>query len=164
MNYQKLWTRNLTPTKTFVSKKFCFVWCLTSQSTAMVMSGQSVHLTTLFFYQYLMHMLLHVTDKNPSWISGREENGRRNYFKINLHKVWDLRPGSNSRPLYLQSDMYLQLDTLPTELRGPALPRKENHLKKKKSTSWVWEQQQKILGEFDFFYISLYPPKTASFH
>ena len=32
--------------------------------------------------QYLVHILSLVTD-NPSWISGREENDRRNYFMIN---------------------------------------------------------------------------------
>ena len=68
------------------STLFCLVWCLTSQSTAMVMSGQSVYLTTLFpgqawlqvsGNQYFVHILLLVTDNNPSWIRGREENGHR---------------------------------------------------------------------------------------
>ena len=31
----------------------CLVWCLTSQSTAMVMSGWSVHLTTFFSWASL---------------------------------------------------------------------------------------------------------------
>ena len=33
-----------------------------------------------------MHILSVVTDNNPSWIRGREENGGRNYFMINLHE------------------------------------------------------------------------------
>ena len=56
---------------------FCFV-ALCPKSTAMVMAGQSVHLTTLFSWntslnkfvqgvnQYLMHILSLVTDNNPS--------------------------------------------------------------------------------------------------
>ena len=70
-----------------------------SQSTAMVKSWQSVHLTTLFscasltkqVNQYFLHILLLVTDNNPSWISRREDNDRRNYFMINLHK--SMEPG-----------------------------------------------------------------------
>ena len=74
----------------------CLVWCLTSKSTAMLMVGSSIHLTTLFFlgkldlavtcYQYFVHKLLLVTDNSPSWISGREENGLRNYFMTNLRE------------------------------------------------------------------------------
>ena len=40
-----------------------------------------------------MHILSLEPDNNPSWISGSEENGLRNYFMINLHKSigpdWD---------------------------------------------------------------------------
>ena len=36
--------------------------------------------------QYFVHTLSLVNDNNPSWISGREENGRRNYFMINLRE------------------------------------------------------------------------------
>ena len=53
-----------------------FVCCFTSQLTAMVMSGRSVHLTTLFLgrleqavNQYFMHILLLVTDNIPSLIN-----------------------------------------------------------------------------------------------
>ena len=66
----------------------CMVWILTSQSTAMVMSGQSVHLTTLFSWASLIKPYTStslVADK-PSWISGREENGQRNYFMSNLNE------------------------------------------------------------------------------
>ena len=50
-----------------------FVYCITSQSTAMVMSGWSVHLTTPFSLdrleqvvnQYLVYIHLLVTDNNP---------------------------------------------------------------------------------------------------
>ena len=60
----------------------------------MVVSGWSVYLTSLYFLgkldkavnQYFVLILLLVTDKNSSRIRGREENGRRNYFMINLHK------------------------------------------------------------------------------
>ena len=51
----------------------CLFCCFTSQSTAMVMAGRSVDLTTLFLdkleqavNQYFVHILLHVTDNNPS--------------------------------------------------------------------------------------------------
>ena len=50
-----------------------FNCCLTSQSTAMVMGGRSVHLTKLFLdkleqavNQYFVHILMLVTDNNPS--------------------------------------------------------------------------------------------------
>ena len=50
----------------------CFV-ALRPKSTAMVMAGRSVHLTTLFFLgkleqevnQYFVHILALVTDNNP---------------------------------------------------------------------------------------------------
>ena len=49
----------------------------------MVMSGQSVHLTTMFFLgkldlavnQYFVHILSFVTDNNPSLISRRRKIG-----------------------------------------------------------------------------------------
>ena len=51
----------------------CFV-ALRPKSTAMVMAGRSVHLTTFFFLgkleqainQYYVHILSLVTDNNPS--------------------------------------------------------------------------------------------------
>ena len=52
----------------------------------MVMLGRSVHLAKLFSWASLtkqLHILSLVTDNGPSCISGREENGRRNYFMIN---------------------------------------------------------------------------------
>ena len=62
----------------------------------MVMSGRSVHLTTLIFWtvnQGFIHKILLITDNNPSWIGGREEYDHRNYFMIHLHEsmgtVWD---------------------------------------------------------------------------
>ena len=70
----------------------CLFCCFTSQ--AMAMAGRSVHLTTLFFLgkleqavnQYFVHIISLVTDNNPSWISRREENDRKNCFIINLHE------------------------------------------------------------------------------
>ena len=67
-----------------------------SQSTAMVMLGRSVYLTTLFFLgkldlavnQYFVHVLSLVPDNNPS--RRREENGWRNDFMINLHESMGL--------------------------------------------------------------------------
>ena len=52
-----------------------FFVALHPKSTAMVMAGRSVHLTTLFLgkleqavYQYFVHILSLVTDNNPSWM------------------------------------------------------------------------------------------------
>ena len=65
----------------------------------MVMSRWSV----LFFLgkleqavnQYFVHLLLLVTDTNPSSMDlwGREENDGRKYFMINLHE--SMRPGQD---------------------------------------------------------------------
>ena len=51
---------------------FCFVWGLTSRSTAMFMLRRTVHLATLFLgklylavNQYFVHVLSLVTDKHP---------------------------------------------------------------------------------------------------
>ena len=60
-----------------------------SQSTAMVMAGRSSHITTLFFLgkleqavnQYFVHILLLVTDSNPSFLNGSAE-GRRMTVEI----------------------------------------------------------------------------------
>ena len=57
-----------------ISKLFVCLFCyFKSQSTAMVMAGRSVHLSTLFLgkleqevNQYLVHILSFVTDNNPS--------------------------------------------------------------------------------------------------
>ena len=70
------------------------MFCLfVPKPTAMVMSGRSVHLTTLFSWANLnkrltstVHILSLVIDNNSlKWFSGREENGRRNFFMVNLH-------------------------------------------------------------------------------
>ena len=52
---------------------FCLFCCFTSQATAMVMAGLSIHLTTLFpgqtkqaVNQYFVHILSLVTDNKPS--------------------------------------------------------------------------------------------------
>ena len=61
-----------------------------SQSTAMVMSGWSVYQNKLFpgqANQYFVHITSLVTDNNPSLISERDENGRRDDFMINLCDV-----------------------------------------------------------------------------
>ena len=64
-------------------------------------------------YFSLFVLMLNVPD-NPSRISGREKNGRSNYFKIKSPRKYWTRPRSNSQPLYLQSDMHLH------RLRCPA--------------------------------------------
>ena len=58
-----------------ISLFVCFL-ALRPKSTAMVMMGRSVHLTTLFSWAGLNKRL-----------TSREENDRRNYFMINL-EVW----------------------------------------------------------------------------
>ena len=73
------------------NKLICSFCCFTSQSSAMVMAGRSVHLTTLSwaraFNQYFVHILSLLTDNTLlEWFSGREENDRRNYFMINIHE------------------------------------------------------------------------------
>ena len=81
---------NKTPHILFV----CLVRFFTSQSTARVMSGQSIHLTTLFSWASLTKRLtstlctylrLLLTKTLPE-SAEREENGHRNYFMINLHE------------------------------------------------------------------------------
>ena len=65
---------NLAGNHIYVVFSFGLISCLTSQSTAMVRLGWSVHLTTLFFLgkldkevnQFFMHILSLVTDNNPS--------------------------------------------------------------------------------------------------
>ena len=94
-------TVNVLKFRTFYSFRFqieylifvCFV-ALHPKSTAMVMAGQSIHLTT-------------------------QENDRRNYFMIILHESMGPGPGSNSQLLDLQSDLHLLPDTLLTVLPGP---------------------------------------------
>ena len=80
-------------------------------SFGLVMPGPSVHLTTLFSWASLTKQLtstLCVTDKLP-WFSGREENGRRNYFLINLHESMEpgWAPGSAVRHVVWGFDLDL---------------------------------------------------------
>ena len=94
-------------------RQWVLVWFFTSQSIAMVMSGQSVHLSTIYHTyflgkldlavnQYFKHILLLVTDNNASWISGRENDCRNISWAISM-KVWDqggielATPGSAAR-------------------------------------------------------------------
>ena len=118
-------------TVSYDNQQYCLflyftVWFFTSQSTAMVMSGRSVHLTTLFSWasltklltstEYFMYILLLVTDNNQSWISRREENGCRNYFMMNLHE--SMGPGHDwTRHPWICSQTCIWL--LPTALHGP---------------------------------------------
>ena len=84
------------------------VWCFMSQSTAVVMLRWSVYLTTLFLLgksqavdQYFAH-----TYSNPSWISGREENGCINYFMVNLCKSMGLGRDWNCYPSICSQTRY----------------------------------------------------------
>ena len=68
----------------WLMKIFVCLVAFRPKSTAMVMAGQSVNLTALFFLgkleqavnEYFVHILLLVTDNNP--FSRREENDHRN--------------------------------------------------------------------------------------
>ena len=79
----------------------CFV-ALRPKSTAMIMAGRSVNLTTLFSWASLNKQLtstsctyfcLQLTTTILEWFSGREEIDRRNYFMLNLHK--SMGPGGD---------------------------------------------------------------------
>ena len=88
------------PERDFISfMSVCFV-ALRPKSTAMVIAGRSVHLTTLFSWASLNKQLtstlctyfrLWLTTTLLEWFRGREENDRRNHFMINLHK--SMEPG-----------------------------------------------------------------------
>ena len=73
----------------------CFV-ALPPKSTAMVMAGRPVHLTTLFPGQAwtrctsCTYFRLKLTTTLLKWFSGRKENDRRNYFMINVHESMGL--------------------------------------------------------------------------
>ena len=105
---------------------FCLVWLFTSQSTAMVMSGWSIHLITLFSCASLINQLTSTSctyfrlQLTTSLLESVE--GRRMAVKLfhdqSLQK-YESSPGANSRPLDLQSDTYLQSDTLLTALCCP---------------------------------------------
>ena len=78
--------------KPLVVYRFLFVWfdvLWPSQQLWSCRDGQ-FHRTTLFpgqANQYSVHILAFVTNNNPSWISGRISNDRRNYFMINFHEI-----------------------------------------------------------------------------
>ena len=93
----------------------CFV-ALRPKSIAMVMAGQSFHLTTFFLgkleqavNQYFVHILSLVTTLIERF-SGREENNRRNYFMINLQE--SMGPGPEQTP-GSAADSHLLPDTFP---------------------------------------------------
>ena len=69
--------------------------------------------------QYFVHILSLVTDNNPSRISRRERN---HLFHDQSTWKYGTGPGSNSRPLDLQSD------TLPTGLSGAVIYQSETIL------------------------------------
>ena len=102
--------------------KFChfdLVCFFTSHSTTMVMSVGTVSSPNhTFSWAILTKQLTStlctyfslVTDNSPSWISGREENGHRNYFMINLHE--SMGPGrdgtSNPCQLFKSAAFYVK--------------------------------------------------------
>ena len=55
---------------------------------------------------YFVHILSLVTDNNPSWISRREENGRRNYFMINLRESMGPGPDQTRNPWICSQTCY----------------------------------------------------------
>ena len=67
---------------------FEFNWLLTTEKNMFSVSSPNFFLgmLDLAINQSFVHILSLVTDNNPSWISGREENGRRYFFKINLRE------------------------------------------------------------------------------
>ena len=69
--------------------------------------------------QYFVHILSLVTDNNPSWMIQRKEE--KKLFHDQSPRKYGTGPGSNWRPLDLQSDSHLLPDTLPTALRGPVM-------------------------------------------
>ena len=86
-------------------KHICFV-ALRPKSTAMVMAGRSVHITTLFLgkleqtvNKYFVHIFsLKLTTILLERFSRREENDHRNYFKINLHESMGPGPDRTRYP------------------------------------------------------------------
>ena len=64
---------------------------------------------------------LKLTTTLLEWISGREENDRRNYFMINLHE--SMGPGRDRTrdPWICSQTRICSQDTLPTVLRGPVI-------------------------------------------
>ena len=103
------------------------------------MAERSAHITTLFFLgkleqavnQYFVHILSLVIDNNPSEMI-RWKGGEWPYklFHDQSPRKYETGPGSNLRPLDLQSDSHLLPDTLPTALRDPAICAPYNpHLK-----------------------------------
>ena len=102
---------------------FWFSACFfTSQTTDMVMSGQSIHQNTLFSWASLTKRLTSTscthnacTDNNPSFFSRREENDRRNCFMINLHKSIGQDRDQTLDPWICNND------TLPTALPSLAI-------------------------------------------
>ena len=99
---------------------FCLFWLCLMQSTAMVMSRWSVHLTTLFPGQAWLSgwPVLHAHTfacnwQQPFFNHQKEENDSRNYLHDQSQRKYGTGPGLNSRPLDLQAD------ALPTVLTDP---------------------------------------------
>ena len=80
-----------------------------SQLIAMVMSGRSVHQTTLFSWTSLTKRLTSTSYIYLFLNQRKEMNGRRNYFMINLHE--SMGPGRDRT--------HDPLDVIPTALPGP---------------------------------------------
>ena len=90
-----LYLQRLSVENTSRQRVFGLVCCFTTHATAMVMSGRSVHLTTLFPGQAWTSSFVTSTSCTYfcllwsttllEWISGREENDHRSIYL----KVWD---------------------------------------------------------------------------
>ena len=106
----------------------CLFCCFTSQVNSYGHCGTVSSPNHTFFLgkleqavnQYFVHILSLVTDNNPSWMIQRKGGEwPLKLFHDQSTRKYGTGPGSNSRPLNLQSDSHLLPDTLPTALRGP---------------------------------------------
>ena len=80
---------------------YCHVWMVSSLNHTFFLGKLDEA-----FNPYYMHILSLVTDNNPSWMSGREENGRRNYLMINLHVSMGLGRDQTRNPWICSQTRY----------------------------------------------------------
>ena len=76
---------------------------------------------TKWLTTYFLHILSLVTNNNPSWISGREENCRRNYSMINLQE--SMGPGQDQTgDPWICVQTHMLLTVLRSQVNLPAHP------------------------------------------
>ena len=127
----------------------CFV-ALRPKSTAIVMVGRSVHLTTLFFSwaslkKHLFSTLctyfrLQLTTILLECFSRREENDRRNFFYNQSQQKYGTGPGSNSRPLNMSGDYQRNVERLwvPCSLCQLTVGRPSSNSQADNKPSYAW--------------------------